>query len=189
MQIPLEIRFVNMESSPAVERAIQERAKKLESFSEHIVSCRVTLEAPHKHHRKGKIYHVVVDVRVPGSEIVASRDPGQHHAHEDAHVAVRDAFKAARRQFQDYVRVKRGKVKHHEIPAHGKIIAIHPDTDHGRIETPDGREIYFHRNSLLDADFDDLQPGAEVRFAEEQGDQGPQATSVQLIGKHHLIDQ
>lgn len=186
MQTPLQIHFVNMDSSPAVEKAVQERAQKLESFGD-IISCRVTVEAPHKHHRKGNIYHVVVDVRVPGAEIVASRDPGQHHAHEDVYVAVRDAFKAARRQLEDYVRVNRGKVKLHEVASHGKILAMHPDADHGFIETPDGREIYFHRNSLLDADFDGLQPGAEVRFAEEQGDQGPQATSVHLIGKHHLI--
>ena len=59
-------------------------------------------------------------------------------------------------------------------------------SDYGRIQTPDGREIYFHRNSVVNSDFDQLEPGLEVRFSEEPGDEGPQATSVQLIGKHHL---
>lgn len=86
------------------------------------------------------------------------------------------------------MRVRRGKVKVHDVPAHGKIITLHPEADYGRIETPDGREIYFHRNSIVNTDFDRLEPGLEVRFSEESGDEGPQATSVQLIGKHHLVD-
>ena len=188
MQIPVQILFHNMDPSPAVEAAVRERAKKLEHFSANITSCRVKVEAPHKHHTKGKTYRVVVDVRVPGGEVVASRDPGQDHAHEDVYVAIRDAFNAAGRQLQDYVRVHRGKVKRHESQHHGKITTMHQDMDCGRITTPDGREVYFHRNSVLSADFETLQPGVEVRFDEEQGDQGPQATSVHVIGKHHLID-
>ena len=186
MEIPLQIQFQNMDPSPAVEAAVEERARKLERFADRITSCRVTVEAPHKHHKKGKVYHVVVDIRIPGGELVASRDPGKHHAHEDVYVAIRDAFNAAKRQLQDKVRVRRGKVKAHEVPPHGRILSLNPEADHGRIETPDGREIYFHRNSIVNADFDKLEPGLEVRFSEESGDEGPQATSVQLIGKHHL---
>lgn len=187
MQVPVEIRFQNMDRSPTIEAAVRERAQKLERFADHIISCHVSVEAPHKHHRHGKLYHVAVDVRTPGGEIVASRSPDEHHAHEDVYVAVRDAFKAAQRQLQDYVRVQRGKVKPHEVPLHGTITVLHPDQDYGRIRTPDGREIYFHRNSVLNADFDRLEVGMETRFSEEPGERGPQASSVQIIGKHHLI--
>lgn len=183
MQVPLEIRFHNLEPSDAIEAAVRQRAEKLEQFADDIVSCRVTIEAPHKHHRRGKLYGVKVDVRVPGSEIVASREPDAHHAHEDVYVALRDAFDAARRQLQDYVRIRRAKVKTHEAPPEGRIVALYPDEDYGRIAAPDGREIYFHRNSVVDADFDRLEPGAAVRFDEEAGDEGPQATSVRPVGK------
>lgn len=187
MQVPLQVHYQNMDPSPAVEADIRERASKLEQFDEDIVSCRVTVEAPHKHHAKGKLYHVMVDIRVPRGEVVVSRDPGRNHAHEDVYVAIRDAFNAARRQLQDYARKRRGKVKEHEVPPHGTILALHPEQDFGRIVTPDGREIYFHRNSIVNADFDALEPGVEVRFDEEAGEQGPQATSVHVIGKHHLV--
>ena len=187
MQVPLEIHFQNMDPSPAIEAAIRERVGKLERFADQIVSCRVSVEAPHKHQHQGNLYSVRVDLRLPGGEVVASREPGAHHAHEDAHVAVRDAFKAARRQLQDRVRVQRGKVKPHEVPPHGKIAALYPDQDSGRIATSDGREIYFHRNSVLNANFDHLQTGLEVRFHEEAGDKGPQASSVHVIGKHHIV--
>ena len=53
--------------------------------------------------------------------------------------------------------------------------------DFGRILTPDGREIYFHRNSLLNGNFDKLEVGDEVRFSEEMGDQGPHASTVHLV--------
>lgn len=187
MQVPLEIRFHNMDPSPAIEAAIRERAEKLEQFADDIVSCRVAVEAPHKRHRQGKLFTVKVDVRLPGGEAVASRDPAAHHAHEDVYVSLRDAFRAVQRQVQDYVRERRGKVKAHATPPHGRVSELHPERDFGRIETSDGRDIYFHRNSVVDAKFDDLSVGDEVRFAEEAGDEGPQASTVHVVGKHHVV--
>jgi cold shock CspA family protein len=106
--------------------------------------------------------------------------------HEDAHVTIRDAFDAAGRQLQDQVRKLEGAVKVHETPPHGVIAALIPERDHGFIAASDGREIYFHRNSVDGGKFDDLEVGQEVRFSEAVGDKGPQATSVCPVGKHHL---
>jgi ribosomal subunit interface protein len=100
-----------MDPSPAIEAAVRERVAKLERFSDRIVSCRVTVEAPHRRKHQGNLYTVRVDLRFPGGEVVASRDPSADSSHEDAYVAMRDAFKAARRQLQDRVRVQRGQVK------------------------------------------------------------------------------
>lgn len=186
MQQPLEITFHNIDPSSSMEAEIRRRAQKLEQFAADIVSCRVTVEAPHKHHKHGRLFRVAVDVRLPGSEIVVNRGPSEHHAHEDVYVAIRDAFNAARRQVQDAVRKRRGDVKAHEVPPHGTISAINTDAGYGRITTPQDREIYFHRNSIVGTDFDNLKIGDEVRFSEEPGERGPQATSVQPIGKHHL---
>jgi len=188
MQVPLEIRFHNVDRSPAVEADIRERAAKLELFADHIVSCTVTVEGPHKHHRQGNLFAVRVDVHYAGGEVIASRQPSAAHEHEDVYVALRDAFKAARRQLQDRLRVQRGDVKPHATEPHGKILSLDPERNCGRIETSDHREIYFHRNSVLNGGFDQLQPGMPVRFIEEMGDNGPQASTVRLIGKHHLVD-
>lgn len=188
MEVPLEIRFENIEPSEAVEAAVRDRAAKLEQFAENIVSCHVAVGSPHKHKAQGKLFTVKVDIRLPGGEVIASRDPGANHAHEDFYVALRDAFKAAQRQLQDHLSVRRGNVKSHEAPPHGVIRTLDGDRGFGFIETPDGREIYFHRNSVLNADFDKLESGMEVRFSEEQGDKGPQASTVHLVGKHHIVD-
>jgi ribosomal subunit interface protein len=182
MQVPIEIRFHNMDRSAAIEDDIRERANKLERFAEDIVSCRVTVEAPHRRHRQGQLYRVAVDIRIPGGEVVASRDPGADHSHEDVHVAVRDAFSAARRQLQALDRARRGDKKPGEERPQGTITAIHAEQDFGWITTPDGREIYFHRNSVTNADFSSLEPGVAVRFNEESTDTGPKASMVHVIG-------
>jgi cold shock CspA family protein len=134
------------------------------------------------------LYHVRVDITVPGAELVASRSRDKNHAHEDVYVAIRDAFDAAKRQLQEYKRKIKGKVKTHETPAHGQVTKLEPDQDYGRIQTSDGRDIYFHRNSLVRGDYGDLEVGSEVRFEEESGEEGPQASTVHIIGKHHIND-
>lgn len=109
MQIPLQITIRDVEHSEALETHIREKAKKLDEFFDHIMSCRVVVEVPHKHHQQGKQYNVRIDIGVAGGEIAVNRD----HA-EDAYVALRDAFDAAKRQLEDYARKLRGDVKKHE---------------------------------------------------------------------------
>ena len=189
MQLPLQITFRDMEPSEAVEANIRERAERLERFYDHIMSCRVMVESPHGHHHKGRLFDIRIDVTVPDGELVVNH--GHHHkdhSHEDVYVAIRDAFAALRRQLEDYVQKRRGKTKTHEAPAHGRILALSSDEDYGRIETPDNRVIYFHRNSVLNSGFDKLDVGSEVRFVEEMGESGPQASTVTLVGKHHVVE-
>jgi ribosomal subunit interface protein len=109
MQLPLQITIRDVEHSDALEAHIREKAGKLDEFFSHIMSCRVVVEMPHKHHQQGKNFTVRIDIGVPGNEIVVNRD----HA-EDVYVALRDAFDAAKRQLEDYARKIRGDVKTHE---------------------------------------------------------------------------
>ncbi len=108
MQIPLQITIRDVEHSAALETHIRDKAKKLDEFFDHIMSCRVVVEVPHKHHHQGKQFNVRIDLGVAGGEIAVTRD----HA-EDVYVALRDAFDAAKRQLEDYVRKLRGDVKTH----------------------------------------------------------------------------
>jgi len=186
MQVPLQVAFEGIQHSDAIEALIREEAHKLEQFFGRITSCRVVVSRPQHRHHRGDIYHVRIHLAVPdAADIAVSREPAATGAHEDVHVTIRDAFKAARRQLQDLVRKRGGHVKAHEVPAHGTIAALHPAADYGFIASSDGREIYFHRNSVADNRFDELKAGEQVRFSESQGDAG-QTTFVQPIGKHHL---
>jgi cold shock CspA family protein/ribosome-associated translation inhibitor RaiA len=187
MQTPLQLTFEDIGHSEFIEARIRDEAAKLEQFYDRIISMRVVVARPQHRHYKGDTYQVRIHIAVPGTaDIAISREPAATGAHEDAYVTIRDAFKAARRKLQDLARRRQGHIKEHETPPHGTIAALHPELDHGFIASADGREIYFHRNSVAGTKLEDLQPGQEVRFSETVGDKGPQATLVRLAGKHHL---
>jgi cold shock CspA family protein len=120
---------------------------------------------------------VRIDLTVPGKELVVARDPSLHLAHEDVLVAIRDSFDAARRELMDYARLQRGQAKARAGTQEGRVTRL--DADHGFLESEDGREIYFHRNSVRQR-FERLAVGTKVRFTEERGDRGPQASTVDV---------
>jgi ribosomal subunit interface protein len=108
-----QITFRDMPVSAAIEAKIRERAQALDKFFPNIVACKVVVESTARAHHKGKLYYLRVDLTVPGKQIVSKRHPGENHAHEDIHVAVRDAFDEARRQLEDYSHRLKGMVKKH----------------------------------------------------------------------------
>jgi ribosome-associated translation inhibitor RaiA len=127
MILPLQTTFRNIDASPAVAARIQEEAEKLGKYFDHITSCRVIVEAPHRHHLRGESFHIRVELRVPGKELVVAHEPtlineeqSELHKHletegphKNVYVAIRDAFRAMRRQLQDYVHCLRHEVKTH----------------------------------------------------------------------------
>lgn len=191
MEMQVEIAFRGMTSSPAVESFIRTWVAKLEAVYDRIERCDVVVEAPHLRHRQGNQYRVRVTMSVPGGQLVVSRDPGPDESHQDVYVAVRDTFHAARRQLEDHVRRHlRRDIKVVEEPGHARVTFLDVERDWGTLEDADGRRIYFHKNSVLGG-IDRLEIGDEVRFAEEAGDKGPQASSVEKIGAHgrHQLEE
>lgn len=190
MQIPLKIVFEDgLDSSEALVTRIQKEAEKLERFSDRITACRVVILGRSGRRRHGDLYGVRIHVVMPGhDDIVIDRNPPADHTHEDTYVAIRDAFDAARRRLHDHASRFAGRVKTHEPPPHGRVARLEPVDGFGVIDTSDGREVYFHRNAVLGGAFDRLQVGAEVWFAEEEGEKGPQASSVHLAGdSRHFV--
>ncbi len=184
MKIPLQISFHNMARDEAVEAEIRSNAEWLEQYSDRIISCRVVIDQPHLHHKEGNLYQIRIDLHVPGGELVVKREPSQHKAYKDIDVLIREGFDEARRQLEDHARQERGQVKTHEPQPHARVGRIFGEVGYGFLNTPDGREIYFHRNSVVGGGFDTLKTGTEVRFVEELGEKGPQASTVTPVGRH-----
>jgi len=200
---PVQTTFRNMRPSIAIEEQIRAEVAKLATFYERITNCRVMVELPHKHHRSGRHYHIRVDLSVPGEELVVMHEPGRHSAlqqmevakgqkelevdapHNDLYVAIRDAFAAARRHLQDYARRQRSAVKAHDMAPRAHVLKLFPEEGYGFLETADGVEIYFHRNSVLHDTFDRLAIGMAVTFVAEERDNGLQASTVRLSGGQH----
>lgn len=178
MRVPLQITVRNVELSDAIRDELRTRAEKLDTFYDQIMRCRVVVEVPHHHHREGTLYNVRIDMTVPGAELVVKHEPN-----EDLDVAVRDAFDAARRQLEEFARKRRGDVKRHEELPRARVTSIFPDKGYGFLSASDGREIYFHEHSVINYDFRRLKTGTEVRFVEEEGEKGPQASTVTVIAR------
>jgi len=187
MQLPLQVSFRHMEHSETIEALVREKASRLDEFATQIMSCRVVVEPVGKHHLHGNLYEVRIDIMVPGEEIAVTREPSEHTEYKDIQVAIRDAFDSARRRLEDYVRRRRGAVKALETAPHARVSKLIPEEGYGFLSTPDGREIYFHRHSVLHEGFDHLQIGTEVAFVEEEGTKGPQASTVRPVGRHHHL--
>jgi cold shock CspA family protein/ribosome-associated translation inhibitor RaiA len=176
MQLPLQVTMRNGELGEPGWALIRKSAEKLETFSDRITACRVTVEVPQRFPAGAPIaYNVRVDLTVPGDEIVIT-----HQGHPELETAIQDAFDAAGRRLQDYVRLQqRGAPQQDKAePARGWVVRLFPYEGYGFLTTPDSREIYFHRNSVLRDAFDALEVGTSVRFVEEQGEKGPQASTV-----------
>ncbi len=181
MDTPVAIMFHNMQTSPLIEADIRERVGKLERLYDRLVGCRVSVECQHRRHQTGNVYEVHIELRVPGDDVVVSHEP--HHARErftepNMGVALRAAFKTAERRLLDFKQRQRGDVKVHEASFAGQVTQLYPDEDHGFLLTHEGTQLYFHRNSLTQNDFDELAIGDRVHFIDTVGDTGPIASRV-----------
>ena len=185
METPLELTFHNLPSSPAIEAEIQKRVAKLEKIYGNLISCRVSVESLHNQHRTGNVYEVHIEMHLPGRKLVVSREP--HHTKEnpargDVLLSVRDAFKAAESQLRSFSKKRQGEVKPHAAAVQGRVSELHREQDFGYLTTNEGSLLYFHRNSVMNGDFDKLELGEEIQFVEALGDTGPTASKVWPTG-------
>lgn len=199
MPVAPTITFRRLKRSDELEAAVLSHVRRLERYVPSLIAARVLVELAARHHRTGNRCHVRIDLSVPGEDIIVTHDASlrpelraratakaqkQHDVdrlHRHASVAIREAFEVARRRAQDRTRRRRGAVKTHTPQPSGRVVRLFPDEGYGFVETADGREIYFHKKSVLDGGFTRLKVGSKVAFAEESGDEGPQASTVRRV--------
>lgn len=179
MAVSMEISARGLRLSAPQERAIRQRIDQLGRFDNRILECRVLVDAPERHRRRGAAYRVRIDLTRPNGEVVVTRRTG-----ETVRTAVQEAFAAARRRLQDRMRLLQGAVKVHAPSPQGRVARLFPYEGYGFLKSADGREVYFHANAVLNGAFERLEPGTKVRFVESLGEKGPQASTVEIAGPH-----
>ena len=182
MQVPPQIVFHDVNRSQWVEDYIGERVQRLDRFAAGITSCRVTLAQEQASQHKGNRYSVVVEVHVPPQHDLAVRKQKDIlNMPQQLPALINHAFGAVERQLKKTAALRRHDGKSRDGQPHGTIERLF-DEGYGFIRAlDDDRQFYFHRNSVLHDDFERLAVGAEVRFSAEEGEKGPQASSVQLV--------
>jgi len=187
MQTPPQIEFQGMKATADIEDAIEKHVAQLESRSGRLTACRVILKGPGAHHRKGGLYEVHIRLALPdGREVNINHTAPEDERRSDLAYALNNAFKRARRQLQDEVRRMQGQVKDHQVQPIGRVVRLDSSGEFGFLETGNGQELYFHRNSVLDDGFSRLRVGSRVSYTEEAGEKGAQASTVRRLGKHQL---
>lgn len=188
MQVPLEVAFHNIDGSEWAEQEIRDRVADLEKIYDRITSCRVRVDQRAKNNA-GTIPPVVhIEVGIPGRpDLVVSHEPDhlmRRYQRPDLHKAINEAFRIAERRLVDLKEQRDGRTKepHHDGPnqALGQIAEMDPGGEFGFLLTKEGALLYFHRNSMLSGNFDDLRRGHEVYYVDAMGDTGPVASKVRV---------
>ena len=188
MQVPLEIAFHHIERSEQAENEIRIRVADLEKIYERLVSCRVRIDQRARD-VSGTIPPVVrIELGIPGhGEIVVSHEPDhllRKYKHPDLRSAINEAFRKAERQLLDLKEQRQGRTKepHHdsENQSLGQVADMDGGGEFGFLLTKEGGLLYFHRNSVLAGDFDQLRRGDAVYYVEDTGDTGPIASKVRV---------
>jgi len=152
----------------------EELARLQKHYHDPILHARVEIIGT-GHHRLGA-FEIHLVVSVPGDTITLMR--------QGAYVLplIVEAFDVLDRRLHAHSEVVRQELKsHEEVAQHGRILSLFPESDYGFIETEDGLEVYFHAHAVKKGHFQNLKPGTEVKFAQEAGDEGPQAIWVQPL--------
>ena len=186
-----EIIFHDVDRSPWIEDYVTDRLYKLERFAQGITRCHVSLKQEQGSHRKGNLYSVTVEVRIPPQhDLVATKQKEIVDMPTQMPAVINATFGAIERQVKRTAALRRKEQKApvHNGQTHGIVEKLFADDGYGFLRTvDDNRQVYFHRNSVLHDDFDRLAIGTEVRFSAEAGEEGPQASSVQIVGKAPAI--
>jgi cold shock CspA family protein/ribosome-associated translation inhibitor RaiA len=188
MQVPLEVAFHNVDHSDWAETEIRARVADLERIYDRLTSCRVRVDQ-RASNNAGTIPPVVhIELGLPGRpDVVVSHEPDhlmRKYQRPDLHRAINEAFHIAKRQLLDIKQQRDGRTKetHHDGPnqALGQIAETDPGGEFGFLLTQEGALLYFHRNSILSGNFDDLRRGHEVYYVASMGDTGPVASKVRV---------
>lgn len=188
MQVPLELNYHDLPRSDWSEELIRERAERLERFSDEIVSCHVIVSQPHRHRQKGNPFRVSIEVRLPHNRrLMVTEEPPVADRDNALAPVINAAFQTMEQRLRES-----GEERRRDALAPGAeeyralVVRLFPDAPNGAygfLRALDGREFYFHSNSVLHDDFERLAVGTEVRFEPEMGEMGPQASSVQIVAK------
>ncbi len=186
MEVPPKITFRGVSKTDDTEDLILKKIGKLDKMCDHLISCRVVVESHQEHQQSGNPFRVRINLRIPpGKDIVVKYISKQGTIHERLSTVLRDAFRAAERKMKKEIDKQQGQVKFHPAQESriGYVVRLFSDEGYGFIRTGEGREFYFHQNSVLQDNFYRLEIGTEVRYFPEEGQKGPRAGSVQIADK------
>jgi ribosomal subunit interface protein len=175
MDLHLESRNVAM--TPRWKTEIEDRMTGLQEGHDDLIHGRVTL-TKNPHHKKARnVAEALVVVTLPGRHTITARK--EEKTFEEA---IRAAFSSLEIELRKYREKRASKeIRLPPIPLRGVICKLFPQEEYGFILQEGGGEVYFHKNAVHGLKFEELEDGTEVAFNVEEGEKGPQATTVNPV--------
>lgn len=187
MMVEYDVTIRGVDDCQELRMDVLEQARGLKRFAPDIWRCSVLLESFSR--RRGGCGRMTVNVQValPGARVdVGCASPAGGDT-GDSDTAIRDAFRVMRRRLQDLHRRQRGEVCAYQSSTQGRVARLDSESGCGLIDTLDGREVPFHRRSVVDGSFDCLAEGDEVVLTEVQGSRGCRAGTVHRLKRPCLV--
>jgi cold shock CspA family protein/ribosome-associated translation inhibitor RaiA len=181
MRQPLQITYRRVEPSNGIETCVRDRVSALESCYDAIISCDVLIESGGSDRLPDLGLHIHLDVCLPGRELDVDREAQGPEAGRNIVAELQTAFSEMERQVKDYVRHAGVPASAGHLSGRGVVSELVAAMNYGLISTPEGIEVYFHRNQVIDGAFDRLRIGSTVEFSVAPSLLGAQATRVKLV--------
>ena len=122
--VACQISFVGMDAVEAARVEVRAWLLRLGALTSQMTGGHVLIEGVDEH-RKLRVYRVRMDLSMPdGAVVVVSHEHPSNASHEDLYVAIRNGFRAARRQLEEYVKT---------LPAPADALAIAGPVDNQAI--------------------------------------------------------
>ncbi len=202
METTAEIMFKGVNRTIYIDKLITKGIAKLERVCNYIIGTHVTVEQIQTRHRTDNPYRILVEISirdrpdivverlsnkvkktVDDPDLINSRPVRKRNAREEALPAfIISTFDSARRELEKVIDKQRGAVKvHPQQRAQGMVEKISRDEQYGFLRSLDGQSVYFNRNSVLHNHWEKLKVGTAVRYTQEVGDKGLQASTVEPV--------
>ena len=202
METAPEIMFKGVNRTTYIDKLITRGIAKLEQVYNYIVSIHVTVEQMQTRHRTDNPYRILVEISirdrpdivverlsnkikktVDDPDKINSRPVRKRNGREEALPAfIISTFDSARRELEKVIDKQRGAVKvHPQQRAQAMVEKIFRDQQYGFLRALDGQSVYFNRNSVLHDHWEKLKVGTAVRYTQETGDKGLQASTVEPV--------
>ena len=103
VQFPLDVSFRHDLKAEHIKDFVRNMAAKLNRFNNHIEHCRVVLDQSGAHHQRNHLYHVTINIDVPGQAIVVKHNSETGSGFEDLYLSIHIAFGAAIRRLKRHL--------------------------------------------------------------------------------------
>jgi cold shock CspA family protein len=181
MQVALEVSYSNIAETSGADETIRGYVRYLESAYDRVTSCRVRVaQRIGLNDSQPALPAVLLELGVSGaSAIVIKHEPFDYKS--GVNDAIYQAFEKAEQQLKDLKQIYQTNSRiaaKADLSFLGRVVEIYPLEDYGYLLNKDNKRLYFHRDAIVEGDFDYLKNGDEAHYTEERSTGGPRASKI-----------